>query len=103
MNGNTLNFLGLMKKAGVLGSGEQAVTGDIKSGKAVLVMEAEDISANSRKRVESLAEYNGIEYITLPYTKDELADALGAGLCSMLSCRDRGFASAFRKKLEGGK
>ena len=95
----SLNFLGLIKKAGKLEIGTESVEAAAASGKAKLILSASDASDNSVKQAKRAACCANIPYIVLPYKKAEIGAMIGRGLPGMLAVTDAGFASALVKKL----
>ena len=93
-----LPFLGLMRRAGALSITAEQAEKDIRSHRACLVLLADDCSARTAKDVRFAASVHGVEVISVPFTKQELAAALGSGSCSVLSINDRGFADSFKEK-----
>ena len=71
----------------------------MKAGRARLVIVAADASPNARRRVESFLQGRRALCATLPYTKEQLSDALGKSGCSMAVCTDFGLSDAFLKAL----
>ena len=73
---NVLRMIGLAKKAGRVVSGEFMTESAIKSGEAALVILAQDVSENTRKKFN-----NSCEYYKVPIreysSKDELGHAIG--------------------------
>ena len=96
---NTLNFLGLVKKAGFLAIGGQSVSLVMRTGEAKAVFTASDASDGSKRRVRENAKTYGIEYIDLPYTMFDLGCVIGRGSPGTLAITDKGLATAFLKKL----
>ena len=96
-----LNYLGLMRRAGRIELGETAAGAAIKAGKARVVCVAADASENALRRVRRLLEGRRALYVELPYTKQQLSDALGKSGCSMAACTDFGLSSAFLNALAG--
>ena len=85
MTDRALNYLGLMRKAGRIEIGETATGAAVKAGRARLVVVAADASPNARRRVESFLQGRRALCATLPYTKEQLSDALGkSGFRSVL-------------------
>ena len=99
MTDRALNYLGLMRKAGRIEIGETATGAAVKAGRARLVVVAADASPNARRRVESFLQGRRALCATLPYTKEQLSDALGKSGCSMAACTDFGLSDAFLKAL----
>ncbi len=95
----TLNFLGLCKRAGALVTGEDGVSGALRSGEAKLVMTASDTAENTRGKAEYLAELRGVTAIRLPYDKDSLGELLARRVCAVLAITDKNLAGAFMQKL----
>ncbi len=95
----TLNFLGLCKRAGALVTGEDGVSGALRSGEAKLVMTASDAAENTRGKAEYLAELRGVTAIRLPYDKDSLGELLARRVCAVLAITDKNLAGAFMQKL----
>ena len=95
----TLNFLGLCKRAGALVTGEDGVSGAVRSGAAKLLMTAADTAENTRGKAESLARQCGVTAIRLPYDKDGLGELLGRRVCAVLAITDKNLAKAFMQKL----
>ena len=99
MTDNITSFLGLMRRANALCIGEKASVDMVRSGKAELLMVASNSGANAVKRAENSSAFYKVRLITLPYTKEELSDALGKPGCSMLATDNKGFADSLLKKL----
>lgn len=97
MQSNPYMFLGLIKKAGRLSSGDETVEIDIKKGKCKLLVIANDSSENTKKRFENLAKRHNINYVTYG-EKNELGLSIGKGPTAVVSINDFGFASEFLKK-----
>lgn len=99
MEDKVLGLLGLMRRANALQVGEDNTGAAVKAGKAKLLLLAEDASDNARRRAQSFTEGRNVETVPLPYTKERLAESLGAAGCSMLAATDLGFANALMKLL----
>ena len=94
-----LNLLGLMRKANALDVGEANTSDSVRGGKSRLVLLAQDASDNARHRAECFVNGRNTELISMPYTKEQLAGALGTSSCSMVSVTDMGFANALMSLL----
>ncbi len=101
MRENTLRLLGLMRRANALAVGELNTGSAARAGKAALLLLASDASGNARKRAEGFAAPRGLPLVTLPYTKEEFASAVGLTGGSMAAVLDAGFAKALLRALAG--
>ena len=94
-----LSMLGLAMKAGKLVSGEFAVEKSIKSGKALLVLVAEDASDNTKKKFR-----NSCEFYEVPFrvtgSREELGRIIGKEFRASVALQDENFAKAILKKLD---
>jgi len=93
-----LSLAGLAARAGKVMSGEFAVDKAIKTGKAFLVIAAEDASDNTRKKF-----LNSCKYYQIPFRicsdKETLGHAIGRQERAVIAISDRGLAEAVRKVL----
>ena len=96
---DSLRYLQLARKAGCLEVGEENSGAAIRHGKAKALIMASDASDNSVRRARGFLYDKDIPLITLDKTKDELAEALGTGLCSMAALTDTGLAVSFAAAL----
>ena len=99
MTNDQLRFLGLMRRAGKLASGEEGVKKAVLSRKACRILLASDASENAEKRAKAFALRIHAPVIRLSGTKAELADAFGTAAVAMYAICDEGFATAFDRKL----
>ncbi|MCD8212327.1 MAG: ribosomal L7Ae/L30e/S12e/Gadd45 family protein [Oscillospiraceae bacterium] len=99
MNEPCLGLLGLAKKGGMIQAGETAAGTLCRSGKAKLVLLAEDAAENTRRRAESFARMGGVPLVRLPYGKEQIGFALGRASCALAALSDQGMADALVKKL----
>ena len=88
-------LLGLAQKAGKLAAGEQAVEKSIRSGKARLVLIAEDASENTRKGYRDMATYYTVPCYQI-LSKDAFGNAIGKSPKAALVIMDAGFVKAIR-------
>ncbi len=93
-----LAMLGLAQKAGKAASGEFAVESAVKSGKAWLVIVANDASANTKKKMTDMTGFYEIPICFLG-TKDTLGQSMGKEYRSMAAVLDENFSAAILKKL----
>ena len=96
-NNNVAFALGLAQKAGKVASGDFAVRSALKSGKAKLLVVAEDAAPNSKKDMYYLAEVAGVEVVEL-LTRDELGYAIGKAKRTAVVITDINFAKMINKK-----
>jgi ribosomal protein L7Ae-like RNA K-turn-binding protein len=96
---NSLNVLGLARKAGHVEAGEEAAGAACKTGKARLLIVALDASDNARHRADHFTAAGHALRLDVRYTKAELGRALGMGTPSMVALTDAGLAALFVQKL----
>jgi ribosomal protein L30E len=89
----------MARKARKIQLGVRAVKLSIKYGTAEIVFFAADCPEKTADAVRTYAEYNDVRCIDLPYSKRDLAFALGFGELSALAVDDEGFAEALLKLL----
>lgn len=99
MKDKILNLLGFASKAGKLTFGFEATVGAIKSGKAKLVLIAEDISPKSRKETVFFSEKFGVRHIELEEVNIETLSTAVGKKCGILSVCDQGFAEGIEQFL----
>ena len=99
MKKETLNMIGLAKRAGAVMSGSFLVEQALRKRKARLVLVAEDASENTKKQIMDLWRHRPVP-LALAGEKEELGHALGQGERSCLAVTDENLAAAVRKKLE---
>lgn len=94
-----LSLLGLMRRANALAIGEDSTGEAVHAGKARLLLIAQDASDNARRRAMGYLTGRSAIPVELPYTKEEISAAVGAGGCSMAAVTDMGFANALMELL----
>lgn len=90
-NSKLLNWLGLAQRASGLAAGDEAVMQKIRQRQALLVLIAEDIGSNSRKKYEDKCKTFGVP-VLIAYTKAELGHALGKAERAVIAITNRGLA-----------
>ena len=93
------SLLGLAMKAGKLVSGEFLTEKAVKTGKAALVITAEDASDNTKKMFTNMCTY----YIVPLYfwgKKEDLGAAIGRDYRASLALTDAGFGDAVVKQIK---
>ena len=94
-----LNMLGLAARARKLVSGEFSTEKAVKTGKAVLVLVAEDASENTKKLFTDKCAFYEVPVQSYG-TKEDLGRAIGKDLRSSVGVCDAGLAEAIIKRLE---
>lgn len=77
MNSKFLSMLGLARRAGSLIIGTDLVTKSLPSGKAMLVIYAQDSSGNTEKKITDKCKFYGVNCVKSIYTQGELSHAIG--------------------------
>ncbi len=98
MINRVFSLLGLARKAGKIASGEFAVENEVKSGKAELVIVAEDASDNTKKKFRNSCRFYEVPFVCAG-AKDELGHAIGKEYRAVVAVLDAGFAKSVSAKL----
>lgn len=93
-----LSMLGLATRSRNVVSGGFATEQAVKSGKAYLVIIAEDASDNTRKKYSNMCEFYEVPCAYYS-TKEVLGHAMGKEERTTLAVTDEGFADSIRKHL----
>ena len=86
----TLNLLGLAKRAGKIIDGEGRVLASFQSQKPLLIFLASDAGANIQKKIQDKAAYYQVPLIT-DFTTDELSKAIGKNNRKVLALNEASF------------
>ena len=97
--GKIFGLLGLAAKAGKVQSGEFSVEKAVKSGRAFLVIVAEESSENTKKMFRNMCTYYKVPYYEFG-GKEELGHALGKEMRASLAIQDEGFSKAIMKLMD---
>ena len=92
-----LNLLGLARKAGKLITGQDLVLAAIRSGKAKVVLMANDCGQSTQKKFTDKCKSYDVA-LTTEFTKQELSAAIGAKR-SLIAVTDPGFGKKIRQLL----
>lgn len=92
-------MLGLAAKAGKVASGEFMTERVVKSGEVALVIVAEDVSENTKKKFKNMCEYYKVP-VRIHGIKDELYCFTGKEFRASLAITDKGLAQAVMKKMD---
>lgn len=101
MKNKALSYIGLATRAGKTASGEFSTEKSVKSGKAFLVVVAEDASDNTRKKFRNSCMFYNVPFCILG-TKEELGASTGKELRASLAVLDEGLAKAILKVWPAG-
>ena len=94
-----LAMISLATKAGKTVSGEFCTEKEVKSGKAELVIVAEDASDNTKQKFKNMCEFYEVP-IYFYGDKDTLGHAMGKQFRASLAVTDPGFAKGIMKHLD---
>ncbi|MEE0885070.1 MAG: ribosomal L7Ae/L30e/S12e/Gadd45 family protein [Faecalimonas sp.] len=94
-----LSLISLATKAGKTASGEFCTEKEVKSGKAELVIVADDASDNTKQKFKNMCEFYEVP-IYFYGDKDTLGHAMGKEFRASLAVTDLGFAKGIIKHLD---
>ncbi len=94
-----LNYLALARKGGRIEVGEEPCGGAARAGIARLIVVARDAADHTWRRAKSYAAGTNQQCVKLPYSKDELGQAVGRSSVAMAAITDAALAVAFLKAL----
>ncbi len=94
------NYLSLARKAGRIELGEEPAGAAARAQKARLLVVASDASDHTWRRAKSFAAGTDQQCIKVPYTKDELGEAIGRTSLAIAAITDPALALAFLKALD---
>ena len=94
-----LSLISLATKAGKTASGEFCTEKEVKSGKAELVIVADDASDNTKQKFKNMCEFYEVP-IYFYGDKDTLGHAMGKEFRASLAITDLGFAKGIMKHLD---
>ena len=94
-----LSLIGLATRAGKIASGEFCTEKEVKTGRAALVIVAEDASDNTKKKFRDMCEFYEVP-IYFYKDKDILGHAMGKEFRESLAVLDEGFAKEITKQMK---
>lgn len=98
-----IRYLSLAAKAGKLVTGGDECEKTLRRGRGGLLILAADAAANAERRAASMADGIHVRLMRAPYTKSELAAAVGrARPVAIALVTDEGLASAFADATANG-
>lgn len=98
MKDKVLSLVGLAMKAGMVASGEFMTEREVKTGRAALVIVAEDASDNTKKKFTNMCTFYEVP---LHFYSDKvtLGHAIGKEFRASLAILDEGFSKGIIKQL----
>ena len=94
-----LNYMALARKAGRIELGEEPVGAAARAKKARLIMVASDAGDHSWRRAKSFVAGTEQLCLKVPFTKDQMGEAIGRTSLAMAAFTDPALALAFVKAL----
>ena len=94
-----LNYLALARKAGLAELGGEPVGGAARAGKAYAILVAADASDHTWRRAKSFAAGTEQQCVRLPWSKDELGQAIGRDSLAIAAITDAAMALALVSSL----
>lgn len=103
MNSRILGLLGLMRRAGKLTAGFDAVSDRIKDKTAALIVLADDTSEKTSESISWHCTQMGVPFLRIETGMEEIGEAIGRKKAGVLAVTDQGFAKTLRALVfEGG-
>ena len=94
-----LNYMALARKAGRIELGEEPAGAAARAQKARLILVARDATDHTWRRAKSFVAGTQQQCIKVPFTKDELGQAVGRTSLALAAFTDPALALAFLKAL----
>ncbi len=94
-----LNYMALARKAGRIELGEEPVGAAARAQKARLITVASDATDHTWRRAQSFVAGTQQQCVRVPYTKDQLGEAVGRTALAVAAFTDPALALAFLKAL----
>ena len=95
-----LNYMGLARKAGLIELGEEPVGAVARARKARLVVVAQDATDHTWRRAKSFVAGSVQICLKVPYSKDQLGQAIGRSELALAAFTDPALALAFLQALD---
>lgn len=100
MKKNTSGVIGLAKRAGAVTVGAESTLEAIRSGKAKLVLVAQDASDNTKKSIGDKCAFYSVCSEEIDATVTELGSTVGKRPVATVAFTDTNFVKAYRKSLQ---
>jgi ribosomal protein L7Ae-like RNA K-turn-binding protein len=95
-----LNYMGLARRGGRIELGEEPCGAAARAGHARLIVVAADASPHTWRRAKSYAAGTDQQCVRVPFSKDELGEAIGRTSLAMAAFTDPALALAFVRALD---
>ena len=95
-----LNYMSLARRGGRSELGKEPCGAAARAGHAKLIIVASDASPHTWRRAKSYAAGTDQQCLKVPFSKDELGEAIGRSSLAMAAFTDPALALAFVKALE---
>ena len=99
MVSKALNYLSLARKGGLAELGEEPVGDLSRTGKAYVILVASDASEHTWRRAKAYAAGTEQQCLRLPFTKDEMGEAVGRESLAIAAVSDAELALALVQSL----
>ena len=95
-----LNYMSLARRGGRIELGEEPCGAAARAGHARLIVVASDASPHTWRRAKSYAAGTDQQCLKVPFSKDEMGEAIGRTSLAMAAITDASLALAFLQALE---
>ena len=95
-----LNYMSLARRGGRIELGEEPCGAAARAGHAKLIIVTSDASPHTWRRAKSYAAGTDQQCLKVPFSKDELGEAIGRSSLAMAAFTDPALALAFVKALD---
>ena len=99
---SVLSLISIARKAGRISAGEFQTEDAVKSGKACLVMIAQDASENTKKKFRNMCDFYEVPSYCYG-TKVQLGSAIGCEFRAVLAVTEPGLSGSIVKQMESRK
>ena len=96
-----LNYMSLARRGARIELGEEPCGGAARAGHARLIIVAADASPHTWRRAKSYTAGTDQQCVKVPFSKDEMGEAIGRTSLAMAAFTDPALALAFVKALDG--
>ncbi|MBC5636002.1 ribosomal L7Ae/L30e/S12e/Gadd45 family protein [Ornithinibacillus sp. BX22] len=99
MKSNYLNIIGIAFRAGKCSTGEETIVKDIQKTRAKLVLIANDVGPQTRKKLTDKCHTYGVPYVIVSDDRETLSNAIGKSHRVAIAILDDGFANKLESLL----